>query len=361
MRVGDFQIDIRTGLLCALLMPALVHANDQADEAALPENETEHQLSASDQRKKRKEICRTKAASEEFVDRMRSGSHQTMCRSAAWLDSLFGDEHEFDDSDFSGKLSVGFRQDENDGFDPRVRVRIRTKLPNVSDRLNAFIGKVEEDSYISNTEVDKDSINAVGLRSTNDDNDEWLLGLGYRNPNSRRNGFDYSVGAKISSGFNPYAKIRHRYLFEPQNLNFWRTTQTLFWRDDEKFGVSTRLDYTKILSDHDIFEWDSSAKYTEEAKQWEWITGTSWHHSFSQSRGLSSRVYVRGEEKNEVSIPEYGLNFTYIREFLRPWLFIETGVDLRWEKELKTSSYKSAVRFALQLEMVMGDYYRQKK
>ena len=297
----------------------------------------------------------------ELVDRVRSRTHENMCRSVAWFDGLFGDEHEFDDRDFRGKLAIGFREDEMDGFDPRVRVRIKTKLPNVSSRLNAFIGRVEEDSYISNTEVDQDSINTVGLRSTNDDEDEWLFGLGYRNPKDRDNGFDYSIGGKLSSGFNPYAKITHRHLFEPKDNNYWRTTQTLFWRGDESFGVSTRLDYTKIMTDRDIVEWDTSAKYTEEAEQWEWVTSTSWHHSFTRTRGLSSRVYVRGEEKNEVSIPEYGLSFTYIREVLRPWLFVETGVDFRWEKEHRDASYKSATRLALQFEMLMGDYYGRGK
>ncbi|NND81949.1 MAG: hypothetical protein HKN50_05925 [Gammaproteobacteria bacterium] len=305
--------------------------------------------------------CRFHASSEEWVDELRSDTHTRLCRTAAWLDGLFGDEHEFDGSDFTGKLSIGFRQDEADGFDPRLRVRIRTELPNVSNRLNAFIGRVEEDSYISNTETRQDTISTVGLRSTNDDEDEWLFGLGYRNPHHHSKGLDYSVGAKISSGFNPYAKIAHRYLFETGAANYWRTTQTVFWRRDEKFGVSSRLEYTKIIDDRNIFEWDNSAKYTEEAEQWEWVSGISLHHSFSDYRGISSRLYVRGEEKNPVSIPEYGVNLTYIRELWRPWLFVETGVDLRWEKELPTQRYENVVRFGLQFEMLLGDYYRRRK
>ncbi len=362
MRNSNYQLRLRTVLLLFFFVPLGSHAQATADKINGTTEQTANTLAnVQSKREKRIKKCVSKAPTDEIVDRIRSGAHQGMCRSVAWLDSLFGDEYEFDDTDFSGKLSLGFRQDEYEGFDPRIRVRIRAKLPNASKRLNAFIGRVEEDSYISDTEVAQDSISAVGLRSTNDDDDEWLLGLGYRDPGRLNNGFDYSVGAKISSGFNPYAKIRHRYLFEPGNNNFWRTTQTLFWRDDEKFGFSSRLDFTKILSDRDIFEWDTNAKYTEESEQWEWISGTSWHHSFSRSRGISSRVYVRGEEDNEVSIPEYGLNFTYIREFLRPWLFLETGIDLRWEKEQKDASYENAVRFAMQLEMVMGDYYGSRR
>ncbi|NND00570.1 MAG: hypothetical protein HKN85_10350, partial [Gammaproteobacteria bacterium] len=215
--------------------------------------------------------------------------------------------------------------------------------------------------YLSNTETDQNRVNAVGLRSSNNEDDEWLVGLGYRNPNSRANGFDFSLGAKLSHGLSPYAKITHRHRFIPTDLSYWRTTQTGFWRRADGFGVSSQLDYTRILSDYDIFEWDTSIKYTEDSEQWEWITGTQWHHSFSRKRGISSRVYVRGEEKNEVSIPEYGVTFTYVRPFLKPWMYIETGIDLRFEKEYRGDPYDSVIRFGIEIEMLLGDFYGRER
>jgi len=303
--------------------------------------------------------CRKDREREEWVDKVRHHTHTNLCNTVSWIDGLFGDERDFDGEKFRGKVSLGFRQDEVDGFDPRIRVRIRTQLPNMSKRFNAFIGRVEEDSYISNTEVDQDRVNAVGLRSTNDEDSEWLVGLGYRNPNSEDNGLDYSVGAKLSGGFNPYARAIHRHLFKASESNYWRTTQTVFWQRDDGFGVSSSLDYTHIVGDRDIIEWDSSVKYTEE-EELEWITSGTWHHEFTPKTGISSRAYVRGESDNPVSIPEFGVTFTYIRPFLRDWLFIETGIDWRWEREsIFEDEYKSAVRVGFQFEMLLGDYYRR--
>jgi len=118
----------------------------------------------------------------------------------------------------------------------------------MSKRFNAFIGRVEEDSYISNTEVDQDRVNDVGLRSTNDDDSEWLIGIGYRDPESQEDGFDVSVGAKLSSGLSPFAKVAHRHLFKPSDNNYWRTTQTVFWRKRDSLGFSSSLDYTRVLA-----------------------------------------------------------------------------------------------------------------
>jgi len=306
--------------------------------------------------------CLKESPTDIWIDKVRSTSHTQLCKTVLWVDQLFGDEHQFDDQNFRGKLSLGFRQDEEDGFDPRVRVRIKTKLPNVSNKLNAFIGRVDEDSYVSNTEVDQDSVSNVGLRSNDDEDDEWLIGLGYRNPNKDSNGLDYSIGAKLSGGFSPYARVAHRYLFNYSERQFWRATQTVFWQRDDGFGVSSRLKYNYAANDRNIFEWDNNIKYTEEEDQWEWITSGTLHHSFSKKNGLSSRLYVRGEEENPVSIPEFGLTFTYVQPFLRPWLFIESGVDFRWEKEFADSAYKSQTRFSLQFQMLLGDFYgRQAK
>lgn len=305
--------------------------------------------------------CVAERVSDEWVDGLRAETHSRLCNTAGWLDGLFGDDEKFDGEAFTGKLSIGFKQDEIDGLDPRIRVRINAELPNVSKRLKAFVGRVEEDSYIANTEVNEDRLNNVGLKSTNDEDSEWLVGLGYRTPNEDSNGFDVSVGAKLSSGVSPYAKLAYRYMFRMADDEFLRTTQTAFWRKQDGFGISSSAEFTKLIGDDDIWVTHGSVKYTEEAEQIEWFADTAWHHSLSDKRGISSSIYVRGEEENPVSVPEYGITLTYICPILRDWLFMEAGVDLRWEKDEPGRSYKSAAQFGLQFEMLLGDYYQHRK
>jgi len=366
----DLKLSLSCSVFLLLCIPAF--AANQDDEKAVEKvtndtqvldkkvsEDTSNDALNEPSAKDKENGCKKETSSEVWVDRFRAGTHTRLCNTASWIDGLFGEDYQFRGQDFRGKISLGFREDEVDGLDPRLRVRIRTKLPNVSNRFNAFIGRVEEDSYISNTEVNEDRLNNVGLRSTNDDSSEWLVGLGYRNPSKDRNGWDFSVGAKISSGFSPYAKAAHHYLFETGDDRFWKTEQTLFWREQDGFGVSSNIDYTRLVGDNDIAVLHGSLKYTEEEEQWEWFSDATWHHTLSPKRGISSSVYMRGEEKNPVSIPEYGMTFTYIRPILREWLFMEVGVDLRWERESRLQRYKNAIRFGLQFEMLLGDYYRR--
>lgn len=324
--------------------------------------DTTRQNSQALTEKKKNYGCGVQADSNELVDRVRASTHTRLCNTAGWLDGLFGDREQFRGQDFRGKVAIGLKHDEIESLDPRLRVRIKTKLPNVSKRFNAFLGRVEEDSYVSNTEVSEDRLNNVGLRSTNDEDSEWLIGLGYKAPSSDSNGWDFSVGAKISSGFKPYTKVTHRYYDTINDQSYWKTSQTLFWRKEEGFGVSSNADYVRLIGDKDIWITHASVKYTEEEEQVEWFADTRWHHSFDSKRGISSSLYVRGEAESEVSIPEYGLTFTYIRPILRDWLFVETGLDWRWEKQTRAqSSYKNAFTFGIQFEMLMGDYYRRNK
>lgn len=367
---------IRAGFICLALLFLLFWASENAladvdknglNLATVDESEPAEDghlgtvdLQSITDEKADEQRCHFEQENSDWIDNLRFSTHGRLCKTALWFDGLFGDEHEFNDEDFRGKVSVGFRQDEDDGFDPRLRVKIRTKLPNVSRKFNAFVGRVEEDSYISNTEVEQGQLNTVGLRSVDDDDAEWLVGIGYRNPDENDNGFDVSVGAKLSSGLNPYAKLAHRYILSPRPNQYWKSTQTVFWRRDEGYGYSSTFDYTNILGDWDILEWDVGARYTENSEQWEWITSSTWHHSFTDKKGISTRGYVRGESENEVSIPEFGVTFTYVRPFLRPWLSIETGVDFRWEREIPGGEYQSVTRVGIQFEMLLGDYYSRR-
>ena len=319
--------------------------------------ETEN--TANEQSTPYRKFCTKYEDTEHWLDRTRAKTFTKTCKAVSWFDNLFGHDEPFDDQNFRGKITVGFKQDERDGFDPKVRIRIKSQLPNVSKRMNAFIGRVEEDSYISDSKPKQDSFVDSGIKPEDQDEAEWLVGLGYSDPNKINKGFDYSLGAKISSGLNPYAKIRYKHLFDLPERHYLRFAQTLFWQDDDGYGTTTNLNYTYLLGAEDILEWGISAKFTEDESQWEWVTGTTWFHQIGEDQGISSRIYVRGEEENTESIPEYGISLTYRRPFLREWLFLETGIEHRWVRPNADEERDGSFRFGLQLEMLLGEYNKK--
>ena len=304
--------------------------------------------------------CVQEYASEHWLDKTQAHTFTGMCKTVRWFDRLFGKHKQFDDQKFGGKLVIGFKQREREDFDPKLRIRIKTKLPNVSSRANAFIGRVNEDEFIADGDQNPDGLAETAIRRRNEDDADWLVGLGYSDPKNRKKGFDYSIGAKISSGLNPYAKIRYRYNFKMPENHLLRATQTLFWRNDDGYGTTTNLNYSYLLGLNDILEWGSSVKFTEDEEQWEWVTGTNWFHRLNNGHAIVSRAFVRGEEENSESIPEYGLSLTYRRPFLREWLFVEALVEHRWIKDTAEEQREKSIGAGIQFEMEFGHLARRR-
>ena len=304
--------------------------------------------------------CVQEYASEHWIDKTQANTFTGMCKTVKWFDGLFGRSKSFDDDEFGGKLVIGFKQREREGFDEKLRIRIKTKLPNLSTRANAFIGRVDEDEYIADGDQNPDGLADTAIRRRNDEEAEWLVGLGYNASKSRKKGFDYSLGAKISSGLNPYAKIRYRYNFKMPKNHFLRATQTLFWRNDDGYGTTTNLGYSYLAGYNDILEWGSSVKFTEDEDQWEWVTGTNWYHRLQNDHAIVSRVFVRGEEENSESIPEYGVSLVYRRPFMRDWVFLEGLLEHRWIKENSAEPREKSIGAGLQFTMEFGTTARKR-
>src|SRR5688572_1769604 len=90
-----------------------------------------------------------------MLERVRRRLTVTACASSAWLDGLFGDQFRYDEYRAThGRISAGGLWSDYDGFDPRMRFRVRLKLPQWDDRITAFAGRVGEDDYIGDTEGD---------------------------------------------------------------------------------------------------------------------------------------------------------------------------------------------------------------
>src|SRR5688572_6966843 len=84
-----------------------------------------------------------------MLERVRRRLTVTACASSAWLDGLFGDQFRYDQYRATyGTVSAGGLYSEYDGFDPRLRFRVRLQLPQWDDRISAFAGRVGEDDYI---------------------------------------------------------------------------------------------------------------------------------------------------------------------------------------------------------------------
>ena len=155
------------------------------------------------------ELCGDKPGEPGWLSQVRADIYKTVCSSAAWFDGFFGNAR-FDDEyqAVHGSVALGGSWDERDRWDPSVRFRARVRFPQMSERFNGFIGKVDPEEYV--TEL-RDDFDALPRQFGREQDDAVLLGLGYGQGGRGGGHFDTSVGAKLGWPLEPYAKATYRY------------------------------------------------------------------------------------------------------------------------------------------------------
>ena len=313
--------------------------------------DTENEDSKPDQTDDQIDLCIQHPEKNKAAEQVQAVLHTFSCKTARWIDHLFGDTHDFNEDQVSGIMSAGFRWSEFDDLEPKTRFRLKSDLPNVDSRVNAFLGRVDEEAYIRETKPLEDSAYRQGFE---DEEASWLLGFGY-NPNSkRRQGFDYSLGVRLRSTPDPYAKIRYRYNRTLATDSDLRFRQTLFWRLDDGFGTTSYLDMANELGVRKVLRWETIGTVSEDTEGLNWWTGTTLYQHLGGKQGIAFLAFVRGETDEPVSLQEYGFRVTWRRPLGREWLFMELGPSVTWPRERLDQSRDISLGFGFLFEIHFG-------
>ena len=290
------------------------------------------------------------------LSNFRKGTHEMFCRTVSTIDSWFGSDHKFDSSNFGGKLILGFRQDEDTGFDPKLRIRLKARLPNASNRFSTFIGRTDDEAFIRDKRIS--GIDGLSNDLSNDDA-RWLIGLGYRNPN--KIGFETSIGARLSSGLQPYARFRYRYYKEFGAVSS-RFSQTLFWENEDGFGTTSNLQFSRPLSESYLTTIGLEATILKDTEIWENAASLNLYKKFSSRTGMALRTYIfhQSGSNSIVDVPEYGVSIGYRQPFLKPWLILKVKLENRWEHDQNDKPRESYAKLGIQLEMRFGNFTRKR-
>lgn len=276
------------------------------------------------------------------------------CHTFRWFDSWWGDDHEFREDQVNGWAMAGVDYRKYDGLGGKLRLKVRAPLPNMDKRWDVWLGRVDEENYVSGTSAqDRNFYNpGVGARG---DEDSWMLGLGKRRRNPRR-GWDWSVGARLRWPPEPYAKVSwfaHKQFSEDTDVRF---RQTFFWRSDEGFGTSSRGDLMWTIDPSDILRWEGIAKVSEDTEGTRWYFGQTWYHLLGNGSAYSLLVFAKGETEEEVEFRDGGVSFTWRFPFTRDYLWLAVGPSITWPREELEEERELNLGFGVWLEMEFGNW-----
>ena len=302
--------------------------------------------------------CDQQPLADEFPEKAQSGVFEFSCRTVRWIDGLFGNSRDFREESVAGSLTFGFAWNEYEDWNPSLRFRVKMDLPNLSDRWDAFLGRVDEEDYISGTEITQESAFRRSISDRDRNDTEWLLGLGYKDRDAKDGGWDHSFGVRLRTPPRVYVRTRYEKIWELSPQLDLKYRQTFFWRDGSTgFGTTTHLDSTRELSTENTLRGEVIGKVTEATDGLEWWVGSTWYHRLADNRGISLRTFVRGATDREVEVSEYGFELTWRRQVAREWLYINAGPTLTWPRERLAEKRETSVGFQVLMEMEFG-YFR---
>ncbi|WP_331609107.1 hypothetical protein [Povalibacter sp.] len=289
-----------------------------------------------------------------MMERARRRLSITACASSAWLDGLFGDQMLYEEyRETYGTVSMGTLWSDYDGFDPRLRFRVRLQLPQWDERISAFAGRVGEEDYISDVEDDFDALPTRQFGNLEDES--VLLGLGYANPKRTGNDFDASVGVRLASPIDPYVRTRYEIVRNFSEHYVFSARETVFWQNSEGLGSTTRFYLDRAMSDRFLVRWLNLGKYTEETEGLEWYSQVTLFQSVGDRMGLAWQAQIEGATDNEVQITRTAVRLIMRRQFRNfDWLFLELRGGVGWPREELEEDRKPSPELGIALEMQFG-------
>lgn len=290
----------------------------------------------------------------EFQEKSQEVLRSWSCHTFRWFDGLFGDENDFQEEEVSGWLTFGGEYRDYDGFDGRLRLKVRSPLPNLSRRWDVWLGRFDEDAYLSDTQGLGGGNYTPGVVNRDSD-DSWLLGMGHRR-RGRKNGWDWNIGIRLNLPPEPYVKASYFYYRKPTEETDLRLRQTFFWRSDRGFGTTSRGDLTWWVNDSNVMYWEASGTVAEDTEGAKWYAGQTWYHLMENRHSFSLLAYAKGETDWEVELKDVGLNFIWRRPFTRDYIYLSMGPTLTWPREKIEEKRQMNLGFGVWLEIEFGDW-----
>lgn len=256
---------------------------------------------------------------------------RSVCHSAQWFDSFFGEER-FDDaaSQMRGNAFLIAENRQGRGLEWKPGLRVRVSLPNVSKRFDVFFDRDEEQNTIEGRADPATTPSANRPTGVSTTEDSTQIGVGYRLIQELDELLNFRVGVRARSGsLRPFAQGRYRHEFFKSDATQWVFTETLFWRKPDGFGETTALDYEAAITRSLLFRWFNNATYSEITNGFSWQSGVSFYQDLGDARAVQLQLSSTGETGAQVDVANYGIRLSYRQTIGRPWLFGEvfTGLD----------------------------------
>ncbi len=287
------------------------------------------------------------------LDRTQQGVENAIGNAASYIDSFFGETDLDEGANVTrGSLSIAGRWDERDGFDERIRLHARVAMPALKERTRLVFGRADAEEFADGTMTD--DFDALPARFDDYGDDDWLLGVGYSRNQRFAKGWDFSLGIKLRTPLEPYARATYRWSRTFSDAWLWRVRPRVFVQSQRGAGASLNNTVDHALNDSWLLRSGTTIQAEDDVEGLAWSQQFVGYQSLSNRNAASYAVYAIGETGAEVPVRDYGLEFRFRRRIAREWLFLEFLSYISWPREFAFEQRKRNLGVGLEFDMQFG-------
>jgi hypothetical protein len=297
---------------------------------------------------------------ESWLDEGHRNLHSLLWRSAMEFDSWFGGQMPalaYADQT-RGSITPVVLWDEFNGFETKLRFRVKMPLPLAGEKFNAFIGTFTRDEFVTERDPASGAIprQHAGGRV---DEDQTLFGIQYREREWRDavdapgGQFGADAGIRIRTPLDPFVKAGYRFLLDKSE---WRAVfkETAFWQNSEKFGFTSRVDLERMMTENWLGRLSVSGTISQRSEGIRGFVAASAYRNLTDNRSIAAQVFSSAEFDADVPVDEYGFRAAYRVRVARDWLVLELRPSLTWPKDDQDQARKASWGFGIAFEMFFG-------
>lgn len=290
----------------------------------------------------------------QWLDEVHQLVYDTVWESAMHVDRWFGSEEpDVAYEQVSGSLAPGILWDRYGGAHTLLRFVGNVPLPQLSESLHAFVGRLNPEEFISESQAESGAIPNPYAPFRQD---ETLLGIQYYQP--LRPGFQWDTGAGLPitlSRFDPYFKGGYLYqLGEPSRAVLLFRQDAFYQSSQGGFGVTSRLDLERLVSPGLLLSWTASTTYAQRSAGFGSYSTLDASFSYAERRALVAELDIAGVSDAPVRVQDYGVKVAYRRSILRDWLILEVRASIDWPRYFTWQSREASPGIGVAFEMEFG-------
>lgn len=245
------------------------------------------------------------------------------------------------------RLRGGVDYSKSGGVSFLPRLSLNFDLPKTRRRFNLFFTRDQADE-------DERASTALGLGSEDELKFNLKSGLRYIISRGPSHHLQWSIGSKLVPDVEPFTELRGNLIIPMDNWLF-QPTLILFWREAEKFGETTRLDFDYPIGTNSRIRWRFEGTYSQTSDGLISLVETSYSRQFKMQRGFQMALQTQSRTQPDCDVIAYQATVDWRQLIYQDWLFLEAGTRLRFPED---DDYRVDPAVSFVLEANFGNFSR---